>query len=99
MYVIDCESSKTTIVAGVLLKSTRTPLLADNVLISIKSGITAWSALITPSLTRAVALEDQLFDNKSKRRETSSIIIPPHLIVFLLLFETLLMQISLLLHH
>ena len=36
-----CESSNTTIVAGVLLKSTRFPLLTDIVLMSITSGVTA----------------------------------------------------------
>ena len=74
-----CESSNITIVAGVLLKSTLFPLLTAIVLISIKSGVTALEASIVPALTRAVALEDQLFDNKSKRRETSSITIPPDL--------------------
>ena len=77
-----CESSNITTVAGERLKSTLTPLFFVIVLISIKSGVTACPAEIVPALTKAVALDDQLFVSKSMRRETSSIIPPPDLFVY-----------------
>ena len=94
-----CESSNTTIVAGVLLKSTRLPLLAFKFLISITSGVTAWEASISPAETKAAVLEDQLLVIKSMSKETSSITIPPHLTLSQYILNMLLMHFLKLLHH
>lgn len=76
-------------VAGYLPKSTLAALFAVILLISITSGVTAWEAGIVPSLTKAVALVDQLLLIKSIKRETSSITIPPLLLVYWYIFDIL----------